>query len=418
MAKAVCRRGKWGVTYYDANGERQWEPVSERHGDPGSWKQAKRLEAEITLREAARRPGSTSMMILGREATDEQPAEGYIPLFLRQVKALLKASTYHTYASNLRLYVPNALRPVPLREIDTAQIKQLLLDMLTEEKPEGGQKYSYKTVDLFRCALSALFTAAKEDGHIDANPVRDLGLKRAKKVGSVGALETPAMTLLELDTLEDVARGYFTLRDYALIMVSARAGLRFSETRNLRWPDLHYDVSKIGIARNSWRDVVNTPKSGYARMVDMSEELADALKAHHLEQKRLALESGQPASELLFPEYSGKWGVGMWGKRFAIITRKAGLPKRFHPHSLRHTYAVHSIAAGNSLTYVQAQLGHSDLKTTAVYSKWVAQATDVKLANRLDRKARGCISVAFDAAGGNAETVIPFKQKASGDDRE
>jgi integrase len=36
-------------------------------------------------------------------------------------------------------------------------------------------------------------------------------------------------------------------------------------------------------------------------------------------------------------------------------------------HSLRHTAAAAWLAAGNSLMYVQRQLGHSDIATTERY---------------------------------------------------
>jgi len=36
-------------------------------------------------------------------------------------------------------------------------------------------------------------------------------------------------------------------------------------------------------------------------------------------------------------------------------------------HSLRHTAAAAWLAAGNSLMYVQRQLGHADIRTTERY---------------------------------------------------
>jgi integrase/recombinase XerD len=45
----------------------------------------------------------------------------------------------------------------------------------------------------------------------------------------------------------------------------------------------------------------------------------------------------------------------------------AGIPKRVHPHGFRHTMACDLVQEGFSINHVQAQLGHSNVATTATY---------------------------------------------------
>ena len=75
----------------------------------------------------------------------------------------------------------------------------------------------------------------------------------------------------------------------------------------------------------------------------------------------------------LFPSTSGHRGVEqpisdktVWHACRAAATR-AGIEKKIHPHTLRHSFATHLLEAGTDLRTIQLLMGHERLEHTTVY---------------------------------------------------
>lgn len=85
--------------------------------------------------------------------------------------------------------------------------------------------------------------------------------------------------------------------------------------------------------------------------------------------------AGDP-EEPLFKNRSGKpigrAGIAWILSKHANAAREANpelVPSGVHPHTLRHSKAVHLLESGVSLVYIRDFLGHSSVTTTEIYAR-------------------------------------------------
>jgi integrase len=301
-----------------------------------------------------------------------------------QVAVTAKPGTLESYRQNYWLHIAPTFTAYKVRLLHRAQIRQWLIERLQAGASRG-------TVKLLLAIFRAL-CAAVMDGVIAANPAAGLG-RQLKLVQGAQAhqdeVEGKALTREQLRGLLDWCRPAPVPNDrryYPMFLLMARTGVRISEVIGLEWGDVNIADREIRVARAISQGRLGTPKSGHGRVLDMSDQLAQALHRLLVAQKKAALASGRgEVSRWIFCTDAGKPTTeDRIRGAFARALRAVGLPGHLTVHSFRHTYASLLLQQGESPAYVQRQLGHASIQLTVdTYGKWLPAGNEAA-ANRLD----------------------------------
>ncbi len=130
-------------------------------------------------------------------------------------------------------------------------------------------------------------------------------------------------------------------------------GLRLSEALNITVNDIDGDRLQIR---------VNKGKGAKDRVVQIPQCLLLLLRSYYrrLKPKKFLFNGLKEGSQ--YSARAAQWSI--------IRARKlAGIEKTASIHTLRNCYATHHIENGTDLVFLQEQLGHKHLKTTARYVK-------------------------------------------------
>lgn len=157
------------------------------------------------------------------------------------------------------------------------------------------------------------------------------------------------LTKVELDSLLRVAKKKSD-RNFAIVLLSYRHGLRCVELLNLKWEFIDWDKKVIYIARAKGSD------SGYH---ELRPDEIKILKRLRKSSKSKFIISGRQSDHLTTAR------VRQMCKEMGI---KANLSHPFHHHMLRHTcgFDMAENPHINPLT-IQRYLGHRDFKSTEIY---------------------------------------------------
>jgi type 1 fimbriae regulatory protein FimB len=178
------------------------------------------------------------------------------------------------------------------------------------------------------------------------------------------------LTKNELKALLDKAKKR-SQRDYTMILLAYRHGLRASEVCNITRQNLDLEAGNLRCER---------AKGSISNWQELAEDEVKALRAWL--RKR-------PQSDTDFVFISQKGTAvsrSQFFRTFRQLAQATGLPpEKSHPHVLKHSLGTHLANSGVPVQVIQSRLGHRNISNTMVYlsisSAFTDRAFEAALAN-------------------------------------
>ena len=141
------------------------------------------------------------------------------------------------------------------------------------------------------------------------------------------------------------------LKHLTILAIIYSCGLRVSEIIDLKIKEI-----------DSQRMVINIRKSkgNKDRQVQLTNQILELIRVYYKQYK--------PSNYLINGQNCDKYSASSIQKTIKRSCAKARIYKTVTPHTLRHSFATHLLENGTDIRYIQTILGHSDIKTTQIYT--------------------------------------------------
>jgi integrase/recombinase XerD len=263
--------------------------------------------------------------------------------YLERERALVEG-TISRYVRIARLFFEDsAANGVAVEDLTAAQVSGFLARECPKRNVPAARNLACGLRPLLRYLhVAGVISTALRWAVPPAAQLRDRSLPRGLDAATVARL------LASCDRRRTVGR-----RDYAILVLMARLGLRAGEVAGLELDDLDWRSGEIVVhGKGSRLDRLPLP-------VDVGEALVSYLR-----------DRPRTDSRVVFMRVLAPVGPLGHGVKSVVPTacERAGLPV-VGAHRLRHTAATGMLNAGASLPEIAQVLRHSELRTTAVYAR-------------------------------------------------
>jgi site-specific recombinase XerD len=167
-------------------------------------------------------------------------------------------------------------------------------------------------------------------------------------------------------------------RDWAMILMAYRHGLRASEVCGIKLADVDLKAGSISIRR--LKGSLHTIQPIYQHRGQPLLDETAALRAW------LRKRSADGSDYLFTSQKGGKLSRIQFFRVFRTVGELASLPvEKRHPHVLKHSLASHLVAGNANLALIRQALGHRSISSTMAY----VGTSDSQAAEALQRALMG-----------------------------
>lgn len=220
---------------------------------------------------------------------------------------------------------------------------------------KNGEPLSFTSQKNRVAPLRTWFRWMARNYHILHNPASELEIPRIGfRLPRAVLTAEESEQILHQPAIHDV----LGLRDRAILETFYSTGMRRSELAQLKLCDVDTGQATATIRQGKGKKDRHIPLGDRAALW-MQKYLKEARPRllHDLDDQTVFLSN---AGEPLAPDYLTELVRG--------YVEKAGIGKRGSCHMFRHTMATLMLEGGADTRYIQAMLGHADLKTTQLYT--------------------------------------------------
>jgi site-specific recombinase XerD len=194
--------------------------------------------------------------------------------------------------------------------------------------------------------------------------MRNIMAKSSSRLSTTRPRWTAAsINFLTQDEMRRLLSAINSKRDYAIMLLAYRHGLRASEVGLLRCDDFDQKQYRLRIHRL---------KNSLAGIHPLQSDEVKALKAYLKERASSApalflSRNDAPISRRRLDELIKRYG------------ERAGVPEsKRHFHALKHSIATHLLDAGADLRFVQDWIGHASIGNTVIYAQLTSRRRDAE----------------------------------------
>ncbi len=240
------------------------------------------------------------------------------------------------------------------------------------------RNYSRNTIENYSSCISKFFSDSKKDHpkNINENDIKEylgkflevntqrnyhaaikkfydvcLGQKNKFKYIPYAKKNERLPIVLSVEEIQKMFSACENLKHKTILALLYSCGLRVSELINLKWS--HIDRSRMVI------NVIQA-KGNKDRQVMLTPELIPLLEKYWNEYKS--------KEYVLNGQFDLQYSSRSVLEVVKQLANKAGLDKRVYTHLMRHCSFTHMVENGTDINLIQRLAGHSNVKTTAIYT--------------------------------------------------